>query len=183
MPFFLDLGHLRAVHACWDTDAIEFLKTASMTDFEFLNRAAKADDEETAESQKITPYRAIEHCLKGPELAIKGGFLDKDGQRRGGMRVRWWDLHAGMTFGEACMPVSCENSQFLGEHHLKKIPQYGATEHPVFFGHYWIPETAKRAPLRHNIFCLDYSAGKQGPLVAFRFNGPMPEEWEFVETY
>ncbi len=154
-----------------------------MTDFEFLKRAAKGASGEAIESKEMTPYQAIEHCLKGPELAIQGGFTDKDGHHRGSMRVRWWDLHVGMTFGEACMPVPYENPQFLGEHHVSRIPQYGATEPPVFFGHYWVPETAKRAPLRHNIVCLDYSAGKQGPLVACRFNGPLPADWEFVEMY
>lgn len=183
LPFFLDLGNLRAVHACWDPAAIEVLKTASMTDFEFLKSATAEEDGKATESQGMTPYRAIENCLKGPEIAIQGGFTDKDGHQRNSMRVRWWDLRVGMTFGEACMPVPYENPRFLEEHHVSKIPQYGATEPPVFFGHYWVPETAKRAPLRHNIVCLDYSAGKQGPLVGCRFNGPEPADWEFVETY
>jgi hypothetical protein len=40
---------------------------------------------------------------------------------------------------------------------------------PVFFGHYWLTgapslQTARAA-------CVDYSVGKGGPLVAFRFDG------------
>jgi hypothetical protein len=32
------------------------------------------------------------------------------------------------------------------------------------------PEKAK-APLRHNIACLDFGAGLDGPLVAYRWDG------------
>jgi hypothetical protein len=40
---------------------------------------------------------------------------------------------------------------------------------PVFFGHYWrtgLPEILSR-----KYACVDYSAGKDGPLVAYRWEG------------
>ena len=52
----------------------------------------------------------------------------------------------------------------------------------MFFGHYWLPPRLPRRPIRDNLVCLDYSAGLGGPLVACRWNGPRPEEWEFIES-
>ncbi len=40
LPFFLDLGALRIVHACWDPAAIGILKTSSMDDPQFLRMVA-----------------------------------------------------------------------------------------------------------------------------------------------
>ena len=40
---------------------------------------------------------------------------------------------------------------------------------PVFFGHYWLEGTPKLQTSGH--VCVDYSAGKGGPLVAYRFDG------------
>jgi len=54
---------------------------------------------------------------------------------------------------------------------LRTIPNYGPDEPLVFFGHYWLPADAPKAPLAPNIACLDFSAGLEGPLVAYRWNG------------
>lgn len=42
---------------------------------------------------------------------------------------------------------------------------YPATAPPVFFGHYWM----EGMPILQatNALCLDYSAGKDGPLVSY----------------
>ena len=49
---------------------------------------------------------------------------------------------------------------------LKKAA-YPASAKPVFFGHYWLTgEPVLQSP---NALCLDYSAGKDGPLVAYRW--------------
>jgi hypothetical protein len=182
LPFFLDLGALRIIHACWDPAAIGILKISSMDDPQFLKMAAAEENNIETENGQMTPFRAIETCLKGPELTVDEGFLDKDGELRHQMRVRWWGLKVGMTFGQACMPVPCGHPQLLMEHHLRRIPQYGPAEPPVFFGHYWLPETSEPRPLCNNIVCLDYSAGIGGPLVACRFDAPKPADWTFVTT-
>ena len=51
------------------------------------------------------------------------------------------------------------------------------TDKPVFFGHYWLTGTPALQTAKH--VCVDYSAGKGGPLVAYRFDGQpdlSPEE-------
>jgi len=45
---------------------------------------------------------------------------------------------------------------------------------PVFFGHYWLTE--KPRVIRHNLACLDYSAGKGGALVAYHWSSDGAEE-------
>ena len=40
---------------------------------------------------------------------------------------------------------------------------------PVFIGHYWLSGTPQ--PLAANIACMDYSAARNGPLVAYRWDG------------
>jgi hypothetical protein len=39
---------------------------------------------------------------------------------------------------------------------------------PVFFGHYWM--TGQPSPQSPTAVCVDYSAGKGGPLVAYRWD-------------
>ena len=43
---------------------------------------------------------------------------------------------------------------------------------PTFFGHYWM--TGRPAPLSPSAACVDYSAGKGGPLVAYRYEAGAP---------
>ena len=50
---------------------------------------------------------------------------------------------------------------------------------PVFVGHYWL--TGKPAPQNANTAVLDYGAGLDGPLVAYRWDGePQLEHGRFV---
>lgn len=60
----------------------------------------------------------------------------------------------------------------LGYHHdgTGFVP-YPANAPPVFFGHYFKPADAALHPERPNVACLDHSAAKDGPLVAYRWNG------------
>lgn len=166
LPFYLDLGGLRAVHACWDAERIPLLKTGALTDEAFLHAGAT----------KGTPeYRALEHVLKGPELHLPDGviFTDKEGIERPKIRARWWGMTTETTFGEAVMPEPMTDLKHLLEpHHFSALPNYGADEPPVFFGHYWMPAAKAKEPLAANIVCLDYS-GALGdhPLVAYRWDG------------
>jgi hypothetical protein len=175
LPLCLDLGALRAVHACWSAPDIDVLRGARAGDPDFLRAAHRRGSREK---------RAVDHCLKGPEIDLPEGgtFRDKEGVERRKIRVRWWDLRPGLTLGEVCMPEPCACPEPLKPRHLARVPDYPADAPPVFFGHYWLPPAKSRAPLRPNLVCLDYSAGIGGPLVACRWNGPRPANWEFVET-
>jgi len=164
LPMFLDLGGLRAVHACWDANGIEQLKGKSLADDEFLRTSAT----------KVTPeHRAIETVLKGPELDLPEGsyFQDKEAVARRTIRVRWWDLPETSRVSALALPVPFDVPGDADPQKLRDVPNYGADEPPVFFGHYWLPDKAPRAPLAKNVICLDFSAGLGGTLVAYRWDG------------
>jgi hypothetical protein len=48
----------------------------------------------------------------------------------------------------------------------KAHPYWGP---PVLFGHYWF--TGKPEVISKQFACLDYSVAKDGPLVAYRWDG------------
>ena len=175
LPLFLDLGELRAVHACWDDNAAGVLRDARFADPEFLRAAHRVGSPEKD---------AVDICLKGPEVHLPEGevFRDKEGIERGCIRVRWWDLRPGLSLGEVCMPEPVDCPAPLKEKHLRRIPCYPLDAPMVAFGHYWLPSSMPRRPLRHNLVCLDFSAGLGGPLVACRWDGPSPEDWKFIEA-
>lgn len=165
LPMFLDLGQLRAVHACWDAKRIAQLAGQRLTDHAFL----------VASSTRHTPeYRAIQHVLKGPELALPAGtlFHDKEGTLHTKVRIRWWDLPEKAPASRVAMPEPYESEDDTMLHRLKNLPNYGPDGPPVFIGHYWLPPHRERAPLAPNIACLDYSAAfGDNALTAYRWDG------------
>lgn len=178
LPFYLDLGELRAVHACWDAERIPVLAAGTLTDDAFLHACAT----------KGTPeFDAIESVLKGPELDLPEGviFTDKEGVERTRIRARWWNIAEGMTFGELVMPdPMVEVNHPLESHHVRALPNYPADAPPVFCGHFWLAPTRAKAPLAANIVCLDYSAAfGDNPLHAYRWDGEaMPTPENFVSS-
>ncbi|MGY2132855.1 metallophosphoesterase [Hymenobacter sp. HD11105] len=166
LPLFLDLGALRAVHACWDQRHIDFLTT-------FLDNGCLSNDDLLwRATRRGSPERqAVEDTLKGKESTLPEGFTfaDKDGNVRRQMRVRWW-----------CNPVECT----YGDYYLESLPDldphpvdhsalpdafYYQDTTPVFFGHYWLHGDPQL--LKPHAACLDYSVAKGGQLVAYRWNG------------
>lgn len=51
-----------------------------------------------------------------------------------------------------------------------RLRGYPADAAAMFFGHYWLTGEPKRQS--HNALCLDYSAGRDAPLVACRMESP-----------
>ena len=165
LPFALDLGALRCVHACWDAGRLETLRGRSLHDSDFLHRSA---DRATA------AFDAIETVLKGPELQLPDGtvFTDKDGHAHSRIRVKWWGRHPATTFGEAAMPKPMVELLHIPlADDACRLANYPADAPPVFFGHYWMPANAPKCPLTANVACLDFGAGLTGPLVGYRWDG------------
>jgi len=175
LPLWLDLPGLRVVHACWHEPFMEYL-APRLIDGCCLSRdlMIAATDEPESEAEKdnaqASVFKAVEALTKGIEAALPEGhsFLDKDGNRRKNVRVRWWD-EAATTYPTAAI---------LPEEDRKDLPDTAIPEHaritvmqgkPVFFGHYWM--TGTPVPSSRNAACVDYSAGNGGALVAYRWNG------------
>lgn len=164
LPLFLNLGRLRVVHACWDAPSIDLLDGLTLADDATLVSTA----------DRHSPLcNAAQLVLKGPEMHLPQGsvYHDKEGFPQSKVRVRWWDIPEYTTVGGIAMPAPFDATEDADSAELRGLPDYPLEATPVFFGHYWLPADQPKRPLRHNIACLDFSVGRGGPLVAYRWNG------------
>lgn len=166
LPFSLDLGGFRAVHATWHPGLIERLDDRDFEDEEFFLAAC---DKSTPDGE------AMETLLKGVEVGLPDGvsFQDHTGSFRTAIRVRWWELpDREISYDQLVFP---ENDLIpavkVDEEVFQQFPGYANDAPPVFFGHFLKPPHLPLAPERHNVACLDYSASLEGPLVAYRWEG------------
>ncbi|MBS0321417.1 MAG: metallophosphoesterase [Proteobacteria bacterium] len=165
LPLWLELPGLRLIHACWHPRFVaEFAPMLAPGHRIKPEQVAAANREGTFEN------RAIETLLKGMEVILPDGqgFHDKGGHFRTETRIRWWDRTAD-TYRKAAILSDAQRATIPDT----PIPQDALLGYdgdvPVFFGHYWW--TGTPAPLAPRAACVDYSAGKGGPLVAYRWDG------------
>lgn len=164
LPLFLDLPGIRVVHACWDDEHIDWLKTH--------NHFTMSDGLLVASHERGSlAYKVINDTLKGKEFNIpeKYTWYDKDGHPRNSNRLKWWVSPADKMFGDFlfnCPPALME--EIAGEEVHVSI--YPAQAPPVFFGHYWLEDKFPVIQSK-NVICLDYSVAKEGALVAYRWSG------------
>ncbi|MBN8443168.1 MAG: metallophosphoesterase [Thauera sp.] len=175
LPLWLDLPGIRVVHACWHQPYMDWLNPF-LTDNKQLPRAlleaatCEPDDPATKDDATPSVFKAVEALLKGIEIPLPEPhhFTDKDGIVRKRVRVRWWDGQA-QRYPQAAM-LSPDLREQLPD---LPIPAHAVLPHaagkPIFFGHYWL--TGEPEVLGPPCACVDYSAGKGGALVAYRWNG------------
>ncbi|MEM6916147.1 MAG: metallophosphoesterase [Verrucomicrobiota bacterium] len=162
LPFFLDLGDFRVVHACWSQRHIDLLGGKALHDDEFLQQTATPG---TAE------YWAVETVLKGAEIKLPDGvsFADKAGHVRTKTRVKWWHQIENLTYRSASYPEQSDLPEESVSSSAITEPWdvYGSTEVPVFCGHYWLPP--EKPTTEKNVVCLDYSVALDGFVAAYRW--------------
>lgn len=166
LPLFLEQEGFRAVHACWNDQKIDRLREltgSGVLSEEQLIRAS-------GRNQSDEMFTLAEHITKGPEHSLPKGysFTDKDGTERHQVRLRWWDACA-RTWRDISISVTSVDDLPDEELPATLMAQaYPSDARPVFFGHYWLNGApVLQAP---NALCLDYSAGKDGPLVSYEFS-------------
>jgi hypothetical protein len=166
LPLWYETDEFRAVHACWDENHINYLKTimpnARLTDSFILQSVIEG----------TTFNHAIEEVLKGKELAMPLGefFEDKYGTKRTEFRAKFWiDPKVSTYYQMSLFPLESLPHEQMDTSKLKSDYHYAEHEKPLFFGHYWFE--GKPSVIRHNICCLDYSVANKGHLVAYRFDG------------
>lgn len=166
LPLFFENENLRAVHACWDNNHINFLQK------NLINNKLTEELIYKAIKKGTDFYEAVEDTLKGKEIKLPEGnfFTDKDGTKRNEIRIKWWENPAQMTYKSlSVLPIENLPEKTVDLSQLKSLNYYQENEKCVFFGHYWL----KGEPFlyKKNVCCLDYSVAKGGKLVAYRFNG------------
>lgn len=172
LPVYLDFGDLRCVHACWHPASLQVMQP-------YLTATAQL--QETAWQPAFATdhplFHAVENVLKGIEISLPEGlsFFDHKGKRRYSSRISWWLEDAASLADMVHIPMPSRNREVLAR--LAQLPAHAELlqqsiyhgDCPVFFGHYWLkPEPRILSP---KTACTDYSAGKDGPLVAYRWNG------------
>jgi Calcineurin-like phosphoesterase len=164
LPLWLDLPGLRVVHACWHPACMAeiepHLKPGRRLDPALVIAASRRGSME---------FRTIDALTKGLEIDLPAGheFHDQDGHTRRNVRVRWWDASAN-TYRKAAIIDSATEATLPDTPIPESVLGYDGNK-PVFFGHYWWAGTPQ--PLLPKVACVDYSAGKGGPLVAYRWEG------------
>jgi hypothetical protein len=165
LPLYIEEPNIRVVHACWHEPSMEWLRAHCTTDG-MLTPALI----EQGSRKGTAAYSAIETVCKGIEVRLPDGvsFHDKDGKERHEARIRWWDPNLESFRQAAIGPDELieriPDVPFPAEQ--RPTPYAGP---PVFFGHYWFTGTPR--VLGSNAACVDYSVGKGGPIVAYRWNG------------
>lgn len=166
LPLYLDLGDLRAVHACWHEPSLAVARAAlgepAVMDDAFL--AAWSDEGSEA-------HDVIETLLKGLEFELPDGlsFTDKYGHERRSARLRWWRSTA-RTLDELVLGPEALYAATTGRPaDTGLLLGYPENAPPVFSGHYWL--TGIPALQRDNAACLDYSVARDGESVAYRWDG------------
>ena len=165
LPLWLDLPGLRVVHACWHQPSIDLLQKA-------MGSSQRITDEMILlGSRKGHPiYAAIEIVCKGLEVELPPGisFKDKEGKIRHEVRVRWWEEDLS-TYRKAAIGPSGDMEMIPDAPMPAEWVGHPYVGPPVLFGHYWFSGTPRVISSR--FACLDYSAARDGPLVAYRWDG------------
>lgn len=191
LPLWLDLPEIRVVHACWDDELMRGIG-AKLRPGNKLSRELMPD----ATTGKCNSYRAdgyprennplfraVETLLKGVEMDLPEGasYLDKDGHKRDSVRMQWWNSREGTFLELGLLPA--DQRSLLPPLPVPSgvLPGY-ASKKSLFLGHYWM--TGQPSLLAPTIACVDYSAGKGGPLVAYRWSSENSlVESNFVQSY
>jgi len=161
LPLFVERDGLRAIHACWDEEAVAHLREIGPLEGETLEIHSLRGNREQALLRRI---------ISGPEGMLPSGVRNEtfDGTMRREFRVRWWDDLRGVTCRNAIFPYD-ERVPDVAPHSMPDTG-YADAAPPVFFGHYALKD-ARPGPIRGNLACLDYGMGKGGSLVAYRWDG------------
>jgi hypothetical protein len=165
LPLWLEFPGLRIVHACWDQPSIDLLQKA-------MGSGSRLTDEMILQGSHKghAIYEAIEIVCKGREVDLPAGisFQDKEGKVRREVRVRWWQEDLS-TYRKAMIGPPEEMEKIPDAPMPAEWVAHPYSGRPVLFGHYWFTGTPQVISPR--FACLDYSAARDGPLVAYRWDG------------
>lgn len=166
LPPTLDLDGIRVVHAWWHEPFVE-LVNSRWTSGKPMNDAFLH-----ASWTKGSPeWLAMDGLTKGLEIQLPDGhsFLDHAGVERREVRTKWWHEEPRSLRDVAIVEPGQEHT--VPGHLLLPGDYLGAPVDgtPVFVGHYWMKGRPER--MSRKVACLDWSAAKNGPLVAYRWDG------------
>ena len=106
LPLWLDLPELRVVHACWHPATWQRSNPSSSRGACSIRPWCRGQPPQN------DGVSHVEGLTKGLEIELPAGheFHDKDGHRRGNVRVRWWDTKADTYRKAAIIDSACQRS-------------------------------------------------------------------------
>jgi calcineurin-like phosphoesterase family protein len=145
LPLWLDFGALRVVHACWHQASMEALMPMLGP-----NRSMTEELVRMSGRDGHWVHEALGMLCKGPEIGSNDSTMLQEnyGELPREIRLRWWRAD--------------EFPSTQG-----RLGTYSGP--PVIFGHYWFE--GEPAVISPRFACLDYSVARDGPLVAYRWDG------------
>ena len=166
LPFYLDLGEIRIIHAYWNDNDINDLKS-----FIPAGRLKKDFLRNIHEKQHPTAS-IIYRILKGLEFRCPQDLILKcnKGMSRKVFRMNWWESPLNKTFRE----LSFGNKFILPEYTVPtqiapSFEPYPPDKPPVFVGHYCLSEGA--VIMQNNLCCIDSCVVGSEQLSAYRWSG------------
>ncbi|TQV81005.1 serine/threonine protein phosphatase [Exilibacterium tricleocarpae] len=172
LPLFLEeqveRQSFRVVHACWDATLIETYRER------FADNRVDRDFVIASMEKDSFAGQVMDRLTRGTDMRIPGGGVmhSRDGYQRHFFRTKFWaqdpQTYRDVAFQPDPLPDDIADRP-ISRADRAKLLTYGATEPPLFVGHYWLQ--GRPRPIRPNIACLDYSAVKYGRLVAYRYDG------------
>jgi hypothetical protein len=180
LPVALSLGGLRAVHAWWHEPYVARVAagwSARPMDGRAVGQAMSDEFLHAAYAHGSPDWQAMKGLCKGLELRLPAShsFADHGGVERFGVRARWWH-EAPRTWRDVAI-VDAEQAHRVPDHPLpaEHLAAYwgpaaaSPAQGPTFIGHDWMQ--GEPVPQSRQVACLDWSAAKQGSLVAYRWDG------------
>jgi hypothetical protein len=174
LPIFLEFDSFRVVHACWDDQHVDWLKSNSI--YSEDGKTISVGTLAKYASKQSTEYLVLEELLKGKEFDLPEGqeFTDKDGAIRSSARIKWFNPIENRNFHrDVFLGIGDEFGNLPVSEELKVELHSYDSEISVFFGHYWLK--GKPDDPQSKSICLDYSVAKDGHLVGYKV-----DEKEFV---
>lgn len=167
LPLFLDLGGIRVVHACWNDKAVAEVSAVYWDESERRMSDAFLYGSHMTGSTLMGARKLLSCGVEwdlpdGLHINGKGGEVHKE------VRVANWRHWAKRLHEVAMVPQGNESNvpDIAIPDHIPMDPIEGS---PVFIGHHWF--SGRPAIESPKLVCLDYSAAKSGPLVAYRWEG------------
>jgi Calcineurin-like phosphoesterase len=166
LPLWIDEPSYRVIHACWDQEAVDWMKP------KLGDKALLSDELIIAASTKSEKaYQVVETLLKGIEVSLPTGisFTDTMGKERFSSRIKWWNS-GHQTYRSAALG---SNPELLPDIPIENRTPIATMTKPTFIGHYQLcPAKWPIAPLMPKLACVDFNAGSEGgKMVAYRFDG------------
>lgn len=166
LPFFLDLGEIRIVHAYWNDQDMRYLK-AFVPEGKMKKSFLRKMHEESLPAAEI-----VYKTLKGLEYQCPDDLILKcnKGMSRKAFRMNWWEAPQGKTFRDLAFGNKFVLPGYtVPEQIAPSFEPYNTDKPPVFMGHYCLSQGA--TVLMSNICCVDSCVVSSGKLSAYRWSG------------